>query len=165
MGGKNKTKPKRCLTWTNDVHCHELRSLIDSILFTWGPYLTSLPQEVTKLRNKGQSERVSDLSQTRSLYRLHHPYHLPPIPLLFLIFLKAPLVNHHCWMCLSPFAHLGPLFLGPLVHTLYTVLVLSVLTTVYGILCFYLYLPILGCPRGFRAHLGIFPAIHLTFLH
>lgn len=116
---------------------------MNSALFTCGPYLTSLQQEVTKLGNKGQSERVGNLSQTHSLHWHHHPNHLPPV-LLSLIFLKALLVNRHCWLCL----HLCPLgassdvsrgvtlFLGPPAHTLHTVfaLISPVLTLLYVIM-------------------------------
>ena len=129
---------------TSDVHCHELWSLMNSVLLTCGPYLTSLQQEVTKLGNKGPSERVGNLSQTHSLYWHRRPSHLPPVLLLFLIFLKALLVNHCCWLCL----HLCPLgaslevprgspsLLRAPAHTLYAVfaLISAVLTIRYVII-------------------------------
>lgn len=122
---------------------------MNSALFTCSPYLTSLQQEVTKLGNKGQSERVGNLSQTHSLHWHHHPNHLPPALLLFLIFLKALLVNHHCWLCL----HLCPrgassdvprgshsLLRAPSTHSVYCLCI--DITSSQHTVCDYLFLPL-----------------------
>ena len=107
------------------------------------------------------------MSQTHSLYWHHHPNHLPPVFLFFLIFLKALLVNHHCWLCLH-LCPLGaasdvprgshPLLRAPSTHSVYHfALILPALTIVYVIICFYLYLPILGCPQKFQSPVRNFP--------
>lgn len=148
---------------------------MNSALFTCGPYLTSLQQEVTKLGNKGQSERVGNLSQTHSLHWHHHPNHLPPVLLLFLIFLKALLVNHHCWLCLhlcllgasSDVPRGSHSFLrAPSTHSVYCLCI--DITSSHHAICDYVSASTClfwAAPRGFRAQLETFPAIHVTFLH
>jgi len=115
--------------------------------------LVALPHILATGGNKARKQRTewegSNLSQTHSLYWHHHPNHLPPVFLFFLIFLKALLVNHHCWLCL----HLCPLGAAsdvprgspPLVRAPSTPSVYHLcmhITSTHHSVCDYLFLPL-----------------------